>query len=287
MVRTEPKDDRRSFFLHSGQVGSIYSVRGLKGTTAALLQQSVLFLRRAHGLDLKIKNPDMDIYILYRDIRTFGEREDLYREAREKGIIFIRYDLETKPVVEAEDDRLKVTVYDHTLMRTVAIKTDFISLQSAIVSTNNTHLSDVFRVNLDADGFFAESPQKIRPMDSSSKGIYVAGLAHSPKDTNESITQAKAAAARALEILIQDTILVGGAVAEVQKEKCTQCCTCVRTCPFGVPYISQETGAAYIDPGLCQGCGMCVAECPGKAIVMPCCSDEMLSNAPSILLEGV
>jgi len=153
------------------------------------------------------------------------------------------------------------------------------------VGTGNGELASIFRVNMDSEGFLAESPEKLSPVDTSVRGIFMAGLAVYPKDMGESIAQAKAAAARALEILAQDTVQVGGTVAEVETEKCAVCCTCVRTCPFDVPRIDHETGAAYIDPGLCQGCGMCVAECPGKAISMPTCSDEMLSRAPSLLLN--
>ena len=238
------------------------------------------------AVDLKAKNPDMNIYILYRDIRTFGERENVYREAREKGVIFIRYDIDNKPVVEtvADQENLRVVVYDQVLQKSIALDADFISLQTAITGTNNPELSEIFRVNLDPNGFFAESPEKLKPVDSSAKGIYVAGLAGYPKDTMESIAQAKAASAQALEILSRDTIQVGGLVAEVMPEKCAVCCTCVRTCPFNVPVIDHETGAAFIDPGLCQGCGMCVAECPGKAITMSTCSDQMLTQAPSVLL---
>ena len=238
------------------------------------------------ALDMKAKNPGMNIFVIYRDMRTFGERENIYREAREKGVIFIRYEVENKPVVESLKDRdaLKVTVYDQVLGKEIELEADLVSLQTAIKGTNNRELADIFRVNLDANGFFAESPEKLRPVDSTVKGVYVAGLALYPKDTGESIVQAKAASARALEILAQDTVQVGGMVAEVMAEKCAVCCTCVRTCPFGVPQIDKALGAAYIDPGLCQGCGMCVAECPGKAIVMSTCSDQMLTEAPSILL---
>jgi len=238
------------------------------------------------ALDLKSNNPDMNVFVLYREMRTFGERENIYREARKKGVIFIRYDLENKPVVESlkDEDKLKVTVYDPILQRPVGLTADFVSLQTAIRGTNNQELADIFNVNLDTNGFFAESPEKLKPVDTSSDGIYMAGLAVYPKDTGESIAQAKATAARALEILTQDTLKVGGMVAEVNPEKCAVCCTCVRTCPFDVPVIDPSTGAAYIDPGLCQGCGMCVAECPGKAIVMSSCSDRMLNEAPSVLL---
>jgi len=239
------------------------------------------------AVDLKRKNPDMNIYVLYREMRTYGERENLYKEARDKGVIFIRYDLENKPVVESlgSGNKLKVTVYDPILERPVGLIADFVSLQSAIVGSSNQELANIFRINLDRNGFFAESPEKMKPVDTSTEGVFLAGLAHYPKDTGDSITQAKAAAARALEILSQDKVQVGGMVAEVNPEKCAVCCTCVRTCPFSVPYIDHETGAAYIDPGLCQGCGMCVAECPGKAIVMGTCSDQMLVEAPAILFS--
>jgi heterodisulfide reductase subunit A len=179
-----------------------------------------------------------------------------------------------------------VTVYDPILGRPVSITTDFVSLQTAIVGTNNQALAERFSIALDRNGFFAESPEKLKPMHATREGIYLAGLAHYPKDTGESIAQAKGAAAQALEILCKDTVQVGGLVVEVNPEKCAVCCTCVRTCPFKVPYIDHEIGAAYIDPGLCRGCGMCVAECPGKAIVMTTCSDQMLVEIPSMLLAG-
>lgn len=236
------------------------------------------------AIDLKTNNPSMKIFILYREMRTFGERENLYKQAREKGVIFIRYDMDSKPEIEAYGDKgLKVTVFDPILQRSIALEADFISLQTAIVGSNNNRLSDIFKVDLDSNGFFAESPEKLKPQSTSIPGIYTAGLAHYPKDSLGSIGQAKAAAACALEILSRDTVQVGGAVAEVNPEKCAVCCTCVRTCPFQVPVIDHSTGAAYIDPGLCQGCGMCVAECPGKAIVMSTCSDDMLVDVSSFL----
>jgi len=238
------------------------------------------------AVDLKDQNPDMNIYVLYRDMRTFGERENLYRDARAKGVIFIRYDSGSKPIVEpaADTEGLRVVVYDQVLQKSIALEADMVSLQTAIRGTNNRKLADIFRVNLDPNGFFADSPEKMKPADSTAEGVFVAGLAGYPKDTTESIAQAKAASARALEILTQDTIEVGGLIAEVLPEKCAVCCTCVRTCPFQVPVIDHDKGAAYIDPGLCRGCGMCVAECPGKAIVMSTCSDPMLNQAPAVLL---
>jgi heterodisulfide reductase subunit A len=240
------------------------------------------------AIDLKEKHPDMTIYILYREMRTFGERERLYRQAREKGVVFIRYRMEDKPVVQSrgKGDPLHITVHDTILNRKIALDADFVSLQTAIVSPGARELTDIFGIELDSNGFLAESPEKMNPLDTSIQGVFMAGLAHYPKDTEESIGQAKAAAARALQILSLDSVEVGGLVAEVMPEKCAVCCTCVRTCPFHVPYIDTEQGAAYIDPGLCKGCGMCVAECPGKAIAMSSCSDQMLIAAPSVVLGG-
>lgn len=239
------------------------------------------------AIDLKSKNPDMDIFILYREMRTFGERELLYREAREKGIIFVRFDLDHKPTVEPKGKKggLQVIAYEPILEKPIAIQADFVSLQSAIIPDGTDQIAKTFHVELDPDGFLAESPQKMRPMETSRPGIYFAGLAHYPKDTGESIAQAKGAAARAVEILKQDTIQAGGLIAEVRTEKCAVCCTCVRACPFHVPVIDHDLGAAFIDPALCRGCGTCVAECPGKAIFMMSCSDEMLNQAPLVLLE--
>jgi heterodisulfide reductase subunit A len=240
------------------------------------------------AVDLKRKNPDMDVYVLYREMRTFGQRESLYRDARKLGVVFIRYDLENKPTVESIDgeNKVNVTVTDPILQKKIAITADLVSLQTAIAGPNNKELADIFKINLDNNGFFSESPEKMKPIDTTGEGIYMAGLASYPKDIRESISQAKAAAARAIEIMKQDTVQIGGRVAEVRPEKCAVCCTCVRTCPFNVPYIDSEKGAAFIDPGLCQGCGMCVAECPGKAIVMSTCSDQMLSEASLVLLKA-
>ena len=226
----------------------------------------------------------MNIYILYRDMRTFGEREMLYREAREKGVIFIRYELDNKPDVQAAGDKVNVVVFDQVLQKPILLEADVVSLQTAIVGSGNAGLAETFGIDLDANGFFAESPEKLKPMDSPKPGVFIAGMAAYPKGVTESIAQGKAAAARALELLCQDTVQVGGLVADVNTEKCAVCCTCVRTCPFHVPVIDRKIGAAFIDAALCRGCGMCVAECPGKAIFMTNCSDQMLTEAPVVLL---
>ncbi len=236
------------------------------------------------AIDLKAKNPDMDIYVLYREVRTFGERERIYKEAREKGVFFIRYDLDSKPQVSVENGQLKVVVTDPILGRPIALTPDFISLQTAIIPAEASNLAAFYKVSLDKDGFFAESPAKMRPVDGETEGVFFAGLALAPKPVEESLAEGWAVAARAMRLLSQDVMLVGGAVAEVDPDKCAVCLTCVRTCPFHIPFIDSPQGHAYIDPGLCQGCGMCVSECPGKAISYRRLSDDHIAAMARSLL---
>ena len=241
-----------------------------------------------HSVENAIKakeiNPDAKIYILYRDVRTYGFREELYKEARSKGVIFVRYDVEDKPKVEAAgDDRVSVTVKDHILGLPIQIQADVLTLATAIVPNESQHICEAFKVQQNAEGFYLEAHMKLRPVDFATEGMFLAGLAHYPKPIEESITQAKAAAARASTILAKDVIMVGGIIAVVEPEKCAVCLTCVRTCPFGVPYIGEE-GHAVIEPAICQGCGACVSECPGKAIKLQHFTDEQILAAAEALV---
>ncbi|MBE9574793.1 MAG: FAD-dependent oxidoreductase [Proteobacteria bacterium] len=219
------------------------------------------------ALTLKELNPGMNIYILYRDIRTYGEREDLYREARLKGVRFIRYELDDKPLVEKKDGRLRVTVIDQVIKRPVVIDTDMVTLASAIVPRDdNGAFAQLFKVAMNQDGFFMEAHAKLRPVDFASGGLFVCGLAHGPKAIDEAISQAEATVSRACMILSHKERMAGGAVAEVNPDLCAICLTCVRVCPFGVPQIDFENAVAKIDPGACQGCGICASMCPNDAI---------------------
>ena len=228
------------------------------------------------AIKIKEMNPEAKVYILYRDVRTYGFRETLYREAREKGVIFIRFGLDHKPVVEeAGAGKVFVTVTDHVLGLPVRIEADVVTLASGIEPNEAKELTEAFKVQQNVEGFFLEAHMKLRPVDFANEGMFLAGLAHYPKPIEESIAQARAAAARASTILSKDQIMVGGIVAVVQPEKCAVCLTCVRTCPFGVPYIGEE-GHAVIEPAICQGCGACVSECPGKAITLQHFTDEQI-----------
>lgn len=218
-----------------------------------------------NALRLKDKNPDAQIIVLYRDIRTYGLMEPYYREARRRGVIFVRYNPEEKPEVSVTDGRLTVQFFEHVIKRKITIFPDTLVLSSATIPRENEELALMLKVPRMADGFFLEAHMKLRPVDFATDGIYVCGLAHSPKNISESIAQAAAAAARAGTVLAKDYISVGGVVAVVDEEKCAACLTCVRVCPYSVPVIN-ERGKAEIDPVKCHGCGVCAGECPGKAI---------------------
>jgi heterodisulfide reductase subunit A-like polyferredoxin len=227
----------------------------------------------------------MDIYVLYRDIRTYGFREELYKKAREKGIIFMRYNLEDNmPDVKEADGRLRVTVRDHVLQMPVELNPDLLVLATAVLPNENKDVFELFKVPINADGFLVEAHAKLRPVDFGSEGLFMAGLAHYPKPLDESIAQARASVSRVMTILSRDSIMVGGVVAEVDPDKCAVCVTCVRTCPYDIPYIGEE-GHAVIEPAECHGCGCCVAECPGKAIQLMHFTDQQIIAKTAALFE--
>jgi heterodisulfide reductase subunit A len=221
------------------------------------------------ALRLKEINPDMDVYILYRDLRTYGLRENLYKEAREKGVIFIRFDLENKPRVEqTAGGGLQVTVRDKILGIPVLLTPDVLGLASAIIVKDQEKLAKMFKVPLNNDGFFLEAHMKLRPVDFATDGVFVAGLAHYPKPMDEAIAQAKAAAARAAVVLAQDAIRAGGVVAQIDPAKCSGCQACVGVCPFGAISYKEPEHLCEVNQALCKGCGTCAANCPSECITL-------------------
>ena len=228
------------------------------------------------ALKLKEINPEMDVYVLYRDLRTYGQREDLYKEARQKGVIFIRYRLDDKPVVEAVTDedgnkKVQVTVTDHILDRPLTVKADFINLATAIYPKDHEELANFFKVPLNEDKFFLEAHMKLRPVDFATDGVFVCGLAHYPKPIEESIAQAQAAAARAANVLAQEFVEVEPIVSVVDQELCIGCGLCEAACVFGAIRLIKVEGKGYRAeniPASCKGCGVCAASCPQIAIDM-------------------
>jgi heterodisulfide reductase subunit A len=221
------------------------------------------------ALELKRRNPDMDVYVLYRDMRTYGEREDIFREAREKGVIFFRYDLQSKPKVSGGKDALEIELEDQILKRSVILKADLLVLATAIVPSKAGQLATFFKVPVNDDGFFIEAHAKLRPVDFATDGIFLCGLAHYPKSIDESIAQALAAASRASGLIATGKVFASGTVANINPMWCSGCGVCVSICPYSAPSMIEEgrfAGKAEINPVLCKGCGLCVASCRSGAI---------------------
>jgi heterodisulfide reductase subunit A len=216
-------------------------------------------------LQLKEKNAAINVYILYRDMRPYGQREDLYRRARSAGIVFIRYDSAKDLNVTAEQENLKVTFTGSVLGRLMEIRPQLLILAAAVVPARENPLAQLFKVPLNQDGFFAEAHVKLRPVDFATDGIFVCGLAHAPKSIDESITQAQAAAARAITILAKGTIKLGGIISRIVPERCSGCLGCIKVCPFQAITFNDKKFVAEVNPVLCKGCGACSAACPSEA----------------------
>ncbi len=228
-----------------------------------------------NALKIKELNPDAQIYILYRDMRTYGLLESYYAKARNEGILFVRYEPEEKPEVKKEGEGLSVSFTDRVLKERIEVKPDLLILSSATIPRENEELATMVKVPRTAEGFFLEAHMKLRPVDFATDGLYLAGAGHGPKLISESISQASAAVARACTILSKEKMLVGGVVAFVEGERCAACLTCVRVCPYGVPVINAR-GEAEIEVSKCKGCGSCVAECPARAIELMHFRDRQL-----------
>ncbi len=226
-----------------------------------------------NAISLKEQKPDMAVYVLYRDIRTFGQREELYKKARELGVIFIRFNADQAPQVEADGaDKVKITVIDHILKRPIQFSVDYLNLATAIVAPEGQKdLAQLYKVPVNDEGFFMEAHIKLRPVDFSTDGVFVCGLSHYPKPVEESIAQAQAAAGRAIGLLSQGTIFIEPIVSMVDQNKCIGCGLCEYSCVYSAIRLQEVIGKGYRAENysaLCKGCGVCAAACPQGAIDM-------------------
>jgi heterodisulfide reductase subunit A2 len=213
------------------------------------------------ALKLKEINPDMDVFIVYRDMRTFGLFEDLYREARSKGILFIRYD-ETKELKVAKDQNdLQVLFTSSVLNREMEIRPDLLILATAVVVPEKNPIATLFKVPVNKDGFFAEAHVKLRPIDFATDGVFLCGLAHSPKPMDESIAQGLGAAARAVTLLSQKEMFGNAIVASINSESCVGCQGCLKVCPYEAIRYLEDKKICEINEVICKGCGACAATC--------------------------
>jgi heterodisulfide reductase subunit A-like polyferredoxin len=246
-----------------------------------------------NALAFKLSRPQAQVVILFKDIRTYGKYEALYTQARQAGIIFIRYSDERPPQISSSDP-LIITAWDAQVDRLISIFTDLLVLSNPVIPDPQTRqLASLFKAPVDSNGFLQEAHVKLRPVDFASEGIFMAGAAHYPKMIDETVAQALAAASRAGRVLSLDHIKAGGRVAVVAENKCTGCLTCVRICPYQVPKINpfqmgagNILGAAFIEPSICQGCGSCASECPARAIQLMHYTDAQMIAKTRALFNG-
>jgi heterodisulfide reductase subunit A len=241
-----------------------------------------------NALRLLNRNPDLQIYLLYRDMRTYGFSEDAYIEARSRGVIFVRYETDTPPAVTSEGEQVALRFKDPILGRELEVTVDRLVLSTGMIADdeNSEDLAAIFHLNRTEDGHFLEEHVKLRPVDMSVPGFFIAGSAHSPRNIKACIAQAQAVAGRVQGLLSKDTINLGAAVAVVDRAKCATCLACVRACPYGVPVISIDR-YSEIDPAKCHGCGICAAECPAKAIQLSRFEDLPILAKLEGLLERI
>ena len=234
-----------------------------------------------NALKLKEINPQMDISIVFRDMRTYGFSEDYYREAADKDVKFIRYEPDAKPQVEPAEEEgrpvLRITLPDYILGKNLAIDADYLVLSAAVIpAEGNREVSQSFKVTLGPDGFFKEAHVKLRPVEFGTEGVYLCGLAHYPKHIPETINQAYGAASRALTLLSHDIVTVSGSVCEVKEDDCVSCGACITACTYGaIGFRETKQGRkAWVNPVLCKGDGVCCAKCPTNAVSLKHFTDE-------------
>ena len=223
-----------------------------------------------NALKIKEINPKSQVVVLYRDMRTYGYAEDAYQEAREKGVVFIPYEVETKPQVIKKGNKTVVSFFDPILQEDVVIDPDLIALSVGIVPEDTRDLSKLLKLTINEDKFYLEAHVKLRPVELAVDGVYVCGLAHSPKPLDEIIVQAQAAAAKASIPLIKGYVTVDPIVSSIDKEQCIGCGICASLCPYQAIQMKKEgkKRKAETISASCKGCGICASRCPTFAITM-------------------
>jgi len=244
---------------------------------------------------LKELDPACNVTILYREMRSYGTSERFYAEARRAGVQFLRFDDDDYPSVTEKDGQLCVTVNDSLLGKPIDYPADIVSLSSSMRPdiTENMRIAQMLKVPLNQDGFFLEAHVKLRPVDFATEGVYLAGLAHTPKDLQECIVQGKAAAGRAATVVAKDMLETEGTIARVDPDLCVACGACEQVCAYNAVEVQQVTwrrqtvGKAVVNDVLCKGCGTCSAVCRCGAIDLGGFSDEQIINEIEYLLRGV
>jgi heterodisulfide reductase subunit A len=240
-----------------------------------------------NALYLKDQNPEINVYILYRDIMAYGFLETYYTQARKAGVIFIQYEVDQKPQVTIQNGRPHVLVVDPILQQKIHLQPDLLVLATGIVPDNAKEVTQLFGLEVNSDGFFQEAESKWRPVDFIKEGIFMSGIAHSPRSIPESIATAEAAAQRALRILSSERLAAGGIVAEVRHSLCSLCEKCITACPYGARWYDEDEEQIVVDELTCQGCGSCAAVCPNSASVLRGYRDQQMFEVIDAALEQI
>lgn len=237
-----------------------------------------------NALQLKEKQPDLNVVVFYRDMRTYGFREAAYQDAREKGVVFVRYDQNVPPVLSGKNGSMTIRAFDNSLQRDFEIQPHLVVLAAPIVAREDRQdISDLLKVPINADGFYLEAHVKLRPVDFASEGLFLCGTAHSPKFVTETISQANAVAGRVASILSKKEMQVSGQIAAIDRNKCISCMTCVHLCPYGAPEPGTDS-KAEIQSAVCMGCGSCTSGCPARAITLHNYTNDQITGAIKNLL---
>jgi heterodisulfide reductase subunit A len=217
---------------------------------------------------MKEQNPTIAVYVLYRDMMTYGFTETYYTRARKNDIGFIQYSLENKPRVEVSQGVVTVSVFEPIIGQTIEISTDLLVLATGVVPNLPADLAAAYGIDRDMDGFFQEAESKWRPVDALKEGVFACGLAHSPRSIAESIATAEAAAQRSLRLLNRKNLPAGKVLARVHHSLCSLCERCIEACPYGARMLDVDQQKVIVNPLMCQGCGSCATACPNKASVL-------------------
>ncbi|OEU63750.1 MAG: heterodisulfide reductase [Desulfobacterales bacterium PC51MH44] len=230
------------------------------------------------AIKLKELKSEMNVFIIYRDIRTYGLREDLYRQARAKGVVFVRYDFDKGLAVSVDSNSLNVRCTSHVLQRELEVKADMLVLATAIVAPQENPIAQLFKVPVNDDGFFVEAHVKLQPIDFATKGVFVCGLAHAPKPVDEAVAQGLGAASRAATLLSKEKVLGNAIVSNINAQFCRGCRQCQEACPYQAIDFHKDRIVCEVNQAVCTGCGSCAVACPtGAASVFHFDNQQMLT----------
>jgi len=239
-----------------------------------------------NSIKLKEMNPGAQIVVLYRDVRTFGFKELYYLKARQKGVLFFRYIPEDKPEIYDESGKMIVDFTDRSSHQNFRVEPDLVVLSSGIRPDEGAkQIARLLKLPTTDEGFFLEAHVKLKPVEFATSGVFLTGLAHSPRFIEETVTMAKSAGQQAMKVICKDKLTTSAAIAVVQPDICAACLVCVRVCPYGAPFINEE-GVSQIPPSACRGCGICASECPANAIMLKHWTDDQVGAKIDALLES-